>query len=159
MSKLTTELELEMFGETSMKTIEGAFSLFKRGVIGSYHHLSKDHLDSYLQEFLLAVQSPGNATAYVPDVDARTGDQKTTRRTRPLRERCFNLKTKTEKTTRSLKFRECVHKLLESFNLVGLIPEPILAANWTGPNYLRSGSKRYGYDGAAFPVFAATNEG
>jgi transposase-like protein len=25
--------------------------LFKRGVIGSYHHLSKDHLDSYLQEF------------------------------------------------------------------------------------------------------------
>jgi hypothetical protein len=34
-----------------MKTIEGAFSLFKRGVIGSYHHLGKDHLDSYLQEF------------------------------------------------------------------------------------------------------------
>jgi hypothetical protein len=34
-----------------MKTVEGAFSLFKRGVIGSYHKLSKDHLDSYLQEF------------------------------------------------------------------------------------------------------------
>lgn len=44
-------VELDMFGETSMKTIEGAFSLFKRGVIGSYHKLSKDHLDSYLQEF------------------------------------------------------------------------------------------------------------
>jgi transposase-like protein len=44
-------LELEMFGETSTRTIEGAFSLFKRGVIGSYHKLSKDHLDSYLQEF------------------------------------------------------------------------------------------------------------
>jgi hypothetical protein len=29
----------------------GGRSLFKRGVIGSYHHLSKDHLDSYLQEF------------------------------------------------------------------------------------------------------------
>jgi transposase-like protein len=43
--------ELEQFGELSTKTIEGAFSLFKRGVIGSYHHLSKDHLDSYLQEF------------------------------------------------------------------------------------------------------------
>lgn len=40
-----------MFGELSTRTIEGAFSLFKRGVIGSYHHLSKDHLDSYLQEF------------------------------------------------------------------------------------------------------------
>src|SRR5262249_24912715 len=39
------------FGELSAKTIEGAFSLFKRGVIGSYHHLSQDHLDSYLQEF------------------------------------------------------------------------------------------------------------
>jgi len=42
--------ELEEFGELSAKTI-GAFSLFKRGVIGSYHHLSEDHLDSYLQEF------------------------------------------------------------------------------------------------------------
>ena len=43
--------ELETKNELSTKTIEGAFSLFKRGVIGSYHHLSKDHLDSYLQEF------------------------------------------------------------------------------------------------------------
>jgi len=43
--------ELEEFGELSAKTVEGAFSLFKRGVIGSYHHLSEDHLDSYLQEF------------------------------------------------------------------------------------------------------------
>jgi hypothetical protein len=43
-------VELETLGELSMRTIEGAFSLFKRGVIGSYRHLSKDHLDSYLQE-------------------------------------------------------------------------------------------------------------
>lgn len=38
-------------GELANKTIEGAFSLFKRGLIGSYHKLSEDHLDSYLQEF------------------------------------------------------------------------------------------------------------
>jgi transposase-like protein len=44
--------ELEMLGRVEgTKTVEGAFSLFKRGVVGSYHHLSKDHLDSYLQEF------------------------------------------------------------------------------------------------------------
>jgi transposase-like protein len=43
--------EVRSMGELSTKTIEGAFSLFKRGVIGSYHHLSKDHLDSYLNEF------------------------------------------------------------------------------------------------------------
>lgn len=43
--------ELRDKGELSMKTVEGAFSLFKRGVIGSYHQLSKDHLDSYLNEF------------------------------------------------------------------------------------------------------------
>jgi transposase-like protein len=46
------ERELEMTGEIhGTRTIEGAFSLFKRGVVGSYHKLSKDHLDSYLQEF------------------------------------------------------------------------------------------------------------
>jgi transposase-like protein len=38
-------------GELTAKTVEGAFSLFKRGIIGSYHHLSTDHLDSYLNEF------------------------------------------------------------------------------------------------------------
>src|SRR5579864_227912 len=43
--------ELKTLGEVSNKTIEGAFSLFKRGVIGQYHKLSKDHLDSYLGEF------------------------------------------------------------------------------------------------------------
>jgi transposase-like protein len=43
--------ELREKGELSTKTIEGTFSLFKRGVIGSYHHLSEDHLDSYLGEF------------------------------------------------------------------------------------------------------------
>lgn len=43
--------EIMEFGKVGMRSIEGAFSLFKRGVIGSYHHLSQDHLDSYLGEF------------------------------------------------------------------------------------------------------------
>jgi transposase-like protein len=38
-------------GFSATYTVDGAISLFKRGVIGSYHKLSKDHLDSYLQEF------------------------------------------------------------------------------------------------------------
>lgn len=59
--------ELLEDGEVSNKTIEGAFSLFKRGVIGSYHKLSEDHLDSYLQEFCWAVQSSRSPAAYLPD--------------------------------------------------------------------------------------------
>ncbi|HKV79659.1 MAG TPA: IS1595 family transposase [Candidatus Sulfotelmatobacter sp.] len=43
--------ELRTLGYVSMKTIEGAFSLFQRGLIGSYHKLSQDHLNSYLGEF------------------------------------------------------------------------------------------------------------
>jgi transposase-like protein len=46
------ERELELTDSIQgTRTIEGAFSLFKRGLVGSYHKLSKDHLDSYLQEF------------------------------------------------------------------------------------------------------------
>jgi transposase-like protein len=45
------EQEIRDFGKVKMQSIEGAFSLFKRGVVGSYHHLSEDHLDSYLGEF------------------------------------------------------------------------------------------------------------
>ena len=32
-------------------TIEGYFSLFKRGVMGTFHHISKKHLHRYLDEF------------------------------------------------------------------------------------------------------------
>jgi transposase-like protein len=60
------EEELNTLGKIEgTKTIEGAFSLFKRGVIGSYHHLSEDHLDSYLQEFCWALQPPQDAAVYV----------------------------------------------------------------------------------------------
>ena len=36
---------------SSTACVESAFSLFKRGVVGSFHRMSKDHLDGYLQEF------------------------------------------------------------------------------------------------------------
>jgi transposase-like protein len=36
---------------SSTRTIETAFSLFKRGIVGSYHKMSRDHMDAYLQEF------------------------------------------------------------------------------------------------------------
>ena len=32
-------------------SIEGAFGLFKRGIIGSFHQVSHKHLDRYLDEF------------------------------------------------------------------------------------------------------------
>jgi hypothetical protein len=38
-------------GTVSNPTIEGAFSLFKRGVVGSYHKLGVEHVDAYLGEF------------------------------------------------------------------------------------------------------------
>ena len=37
-------------GDVHTNTVEGVFSLLKRSVIGSYHHLSKKHLDAYLDE-------------------------------------------------------------------------------------------------------------
>jgi transposase-like protein len=38
-------------GPVSNQTIEGAFSLFKRGIVGSYHKLGVEHMDAYLGEF------------------------------------------------------------------------------------------------------------
>jgi len=38
-------------GDVYTNTIEGAFSLFKRSVVGAYHHISKKHLPAYLDEF------------------------------------------------------------------------------------------------------------
>jgi transposase-like protein len=38
-------------GDVHTNTIESAFGLFKRGVIGSFHQVSVKHLDRYLDEF------------------------------------------------------------------------------------------------------------
>ena len=38
-------------GEVHTNTIEGAFSLIKRGVYGTFHSVSKKHLPKYLSEF------------------------------------------------------------------------------------------------------------
>jgi transposase-like protein len=38
-------------GEIHTNTIEGYFSIFKRGITGVYHHVSAEHLKRYLGEF------------------------------------------------------------------------------------------------------------
>lgn len=38
-------------GDISTNTIEGVFSLLKRGLHGSYHHVAPEHLHRYLAEF------------------------------------------------------------------------------------------------------------
>jgi transposase-like protein len=38
-------------GDAHTNTIEGYFSIFKRGIYGTYHHVSQTHLKRYLAEF------------------------------------------------------------------------------------------------------------
>jgi transposase-like protein len=38
-------------GDVHTNTVEGVFSLFKRSIVGSFHQISKKHLDRYLDEF------------------------------------------------------------------------------------------------------------
>lgn len=38
-------------GRVSTNTVEGFFSLLKRGLIGTFHHVSRKHLHRYLSEF------------------------------------------------------------------------------------------------------------
>ena len=40
-----------MRGDAHTNTIEGYFSILKRGIIGTYHHVSQQHLKRYLAEF------------------------------------------------------------------------------------------------------------
>jgi hypothetical protein len=38
-------------GGAHSNTVEGYFSILKRGIVGVYHHVSKQHLKRYLAEF------------------------------------------------------------------------------------------------------------
>ena len=38
-------------GEAHTNTVEGYFSILKRGIVGTYHHVSQQHLKRYLGEF------------------------------------------------------------------------------------------------------------
>jgi transposase-like protein len=38
-------------GDVHINTAEGYFAIFKRGIIGTYHHISEQHLKRYLAEF------------------------------------------------------------------------------------------------------------
>jgi len=38
-------------GDVHVNTLEGFFSVFKRGLVGVYQHMDKKHLDRYLAEF------------------------------------------------------------------------------------------------------------
>ena len=38
-------------GDVHSNTVEGYFATLKRGIVGTYHHVSEQHLDRYLAEF------------------------------------------------------------------------------------------------------------
>jgi hypothetical protein len=38
-------------GDVHTNTVEGYFSILKRGTMGTYHHVSQQHLTRYLAEF------------------------------------------------------------------------------------------------------------
>ena len=45
-------------GNASTNTIDGYFSIFKRGLIGTYHHVGAQHLQRYSTEFDFKCKHP-----------------------------------------------------------------------------------------------------
>lgn len=48
-------------GEVHTNSVEGAFGLFKRGIVGSFHQVSHKHLERYLDEFEFRFNNRKNA--------------------------------------------------------------------------------------------------
>ena len=56
-------------GDVHTNTIESYFATMKRGIIGTYHHVSQQHLKRYLCEFDFRYNE--RAALHVTDADAR----------------------------------------------------------------------------------------
>jgi hypothetical protein len=48
-------------GDVHTNSVEGAFGLFKRAIVGSFHQVSHKHLDRYLDEFEFRYNNRKNA--------------------------------------------------------------------------------------------------
>jgi transposase-like protein len=59
-------------GIVTTNGIESAFSLFKRGIVGSFHHVSAKHLHRYLSEFDHRFNRRNMPTRFI-DLVSRTG--------------------------------------------------------------------------------------
>lgn len=62
-------------GDVYTNSIEGVFSLFKRGIIGQYHKVSAKHLQRYLDEFSYRFNRRKNADAFAETVRRLCGFQ------------------------------------------------------------------------------------
>jgi transposase-like protein len=49
--RVNHSLSIYSYDDVTTNGIESAFSLFKRGIMGSFHHVSAKHLHRYLSEF------------------------------------------------------------------------------------------------------------
>jgi transposase-like protein len=63
-------------GDAHTNTVEGYFSLFKRGVMGTFHHLGAQYMDQYLAEFDFryshrAISDGARTTAGLKKVDGK----------------------------------------------------------------------------------------
>ena len=74
-------------GDAHTNTVEGWFALLKRGVMGTFHHVSEEHLDRYVDEFVfrynrrevtdgerahMAIQKVGGKRLYYKDPIKKT---------------------------------------------------------------------------------------
>lgn len=51
-------------GNSHTNTIEGFWSLFKRGIVGQYHQISAKHINKYLDEFCFRYNNRNNPTMF-----------------------------------------------------------------------------------------------
>jgi transposase-like protein len=62
-------------GQVHTNTVESVWSLFDRGVIGSYHKLSKKHMQAYLDEFSFRFNNRSNPHLFTNTLQRLVGSE------------------------------------------------------------------------------------
>lgn len=116
-------------GGAGTNTVESYFALLKRGVYGSFHHVSKKHLHRYCDEFSFRWNHQAATDGDRTDVALRGAEGKRLTYQSAQRSDVSEAPSEPASTSQSMPFEQCLQAIRNTASRLGIAPINIVETN------------------------------